>query len=254
MADRLTAANRTASLDLFGGDDAGLFAPDPPTNVTVVEISPPRLTRQTTPPPRPKTRAEEFESLQLLTQYIGPSRVSTPDQEDNDEPNDTSDEKTAEMSKVKKLYLQRTETLDRAKSHLEALTNAVQRDRIPNKLRITVKPLIINREDPELEDPEFQREWQKAIKQSETKLVGCLQNHLRKVIQTTNQEIRDDSEKAFNKLRDTLGLEETDQLLKTTYKAADKERKERKEKTESRKRKREQEQRQPNKRNKRDNQ
>lgn len=44
------------------------------------------------------------------------------------------------MIRFKEVFLEKTDKLDRARSHLDSLILAVQKDRILNKLRINVKP------------------------------------------------------------------------------------------------------------------
>ena len=52
------------------------------------------------------------------------------------------------MIRFKEVFLEKTDKLDRVRSHLDSLTCAVQKDRILNKLRINVKPLVIDKENP----------------------------------------------------------------------------------------------------------
>lgn len=71
--------------------------------------------------------------------------------------------------------------LDRARSHLDSLTHAVQKNRIPNKLRINVKPLVIDKENPT-----FVRKRNDAILKAELELTKAITEHLQDVIQQTN--------------------------------------------------------------------
>ena len=103
---------------------------------------------------RDKNEREEFDSLRILTQYIGPS-----EQEDNDNtkrsddrppPTMTEEERTIRTTEqhLKRIYKDQTDTMDRASNHLEALTRAVNRQRTPNKLQITITPQVVNYNDP----------------------------------------------------------------------------------------------------------
>ena len=70
---------------------------------------------------------EEIDSLGLKTQYLGPSGSS------NRRRRRTDPESVVEKQKenFKKKYLELTEILDQAASHLESLANAKSRDRTP---------------------------------------------------------------------------------------------------------------------------
>ena len=88
----------------------------------------------------------EFEALQLLTQYIGPRKP-------NPVPTarhwgSSSNFVEQQMIRFKEVFLEKTDKLDRAWSHLDSLTRAVQKNRILNKLTINVKPLVIDKENP----------------------------------------------------------------------------------------------------------
>ena len=58
-------------------------------------------------------------------------------------------------------FLEKTDKLmiDQARSHLDYLTRAIQKNRIPNRLKINVKPLVMNKENPA-----FQRKWNNTIR------------------------------------------------------------------------------------------
>ena len=70
-------------------------------------------------------------------------------------------------------YLSDTDTLDRAKSHLAALQKAELQGKMPVKLAITIKPLVIDKEDSQ-----FMAEWNSAITEAERSLMKTLQSHL----------------------------------------------------------------------------
>ena len=133
--------------------------------------------------------AEEFEALGILTQYIGPSPPANPTRPQTDSPDQNIDRLT---NKFKAKYEELVDSLDRAKGHKLSLDQAKQRGRTPSKLQITIKPMVVNREDPE-----FQRDWDKAIKESEGILLGALQTHLDKYIQNTNQKIRETAKRTW---------------------------------------------------------
>ena len=77
-------------------------------------------------------------------------------------------------------YLEETDTLDRAKSHLASLNRAEVRGRTPAKLSITIRPMVIDKDNPE-----FKAEWNKAIEAAEKSLLKTLQTHLNKVDNNT---------------------------------------------------------------------
>ena len=88
----------------------------------------------------------EFEALQLLTQYIGPRKPNlVPTARHGGSPSNFMEQ---QMIRFKEVFLEKTDKLDRARSHLDSLTRAVQKNKILNKLRINVKPLVIDKENP----------------------------------------------------------------------------------------------------------
>lgn len=94
-----------------------------------------------------------------MTQYIGKLKLTsnTSPKRDNDDTS-SQDKLKLELSKLKKNYLQKAEMLVRATVHLEALDNAVDKDRISTKLKINVRPMVINKDNAK-----FQQEWHWAI-------------------------------------------------------------------------------------------
>ena len=125
---------------------------------------------------------EEFESLGILTQYIDPSQPTNPTRLQADNPDQNIERLT---NKFKAKYEELVDSLDREKGHKLSLDQAKQRGRTPNKLQIAIKPMVVKSEDPE-----FQRNWDKAIKESEGILLDALQTHLDKYIKMTNEKIR----------------------------------------------------------------
>ena len=61
----------------------------------------------------------------------------------------TTAEKTfqQELEKFYTKYLSDTNTLDRATGHLESLQKAASAGRIPAKMTINIKPLVLNKEN-----------------------------------------------------------------------------------------------------------
>ena len=97
---------------------------------------------------------EEFDSLSLLTQYLGPSGSSTRRRHRIDPEN------AVEKQKNDFKYLEFTELLDRATSYLESLSNAKSKGRTPTRLRITTKLVVVCSEDED-----FKIKWAQACKQ-----------------------------------------------------------------------------------------
>ena len=187
------------SADIFG-DDQRLFIS--PANNAVGDGSDTGGQQQSSSTTIPETGNNatnqldsrgEFEALQLLTQYIGP-RKTNPLQTNRhgDSPSNLVEQ---HMSRFKEVFLEKTDKLDRARNHLDSLTQAVQKNRIPNKLRINVKPLVIDKENPT-----FVRKWNDAIRRAELELTKNITEHLQDVIQQTNAIIRENIEKTYHAL------------------------------------------------------
>ena len=115
---------------------------------------------------------DDFESLGLLTQYIGPP-VATADQTTVHRTNPDEREIDRITAEFKSKYENLVDSLDRAKGHRTSLGQAKQRGRTPAKLQISIRPMVVNRENPE-----FQGNWERAVKQSEGILLDTLINHL----------------------------------------------------------------------------
>ena len=171
----------------------------------------------------------EFKALQLLTQYIGP-RKTNPLQTNRhgDSPSNLVEQ---HMSRFKEVFLEKTDKLDRARNHLDSLTQAVQKNRIPNKLRINVKPLVIDKENPT-----FVRKWNDAIRRAELELTKNITEHLQDVIQQTNAIIRENIEETYHALRAAdITIDEAKRALEETLKQADSARKSKNEARQKRK-------------------
>ena len=202
VCDRLKRASATAGLVIEESlDDAGLFGPEKrqPTTVEIEEI-------------------QSEAPIQLLTQFIGPPSQPTGNggHTSSSEMNDSSVERQ-ETDKLRRAFLQQTETMDRANNHLESLTKATERDRIPNKLRINVKPLVVNGNNPL-----FQREWSEVIAESLTKLIATLQRHFSRTARAANLKIRELTEEARNRLGTVYSQEQTKTILEATLEEANK--------------------------------
>ena len=219
--DRSAADDHSA--DIFG-DDRRLFT-SPANNVGGgSDTGQQQSTSETIPETGNNATSQsdprgEFEALQLLTQYIGP-RKPNPVQTSRhgDSPSNLVDQ---HMSRFKEVFLEKTDKLDRARSHLDSLTRAVQKNRIPNKLRINVKPLVIDKENPT-----FVRKWNDAIRRAELELTKIIIEHLQDVIQQTNAIIRETTEKTYHALRAAdITIDEAKKALEDTLKQADSARK-----------------------------
>ena len=126
------------------------------------------------PPQRGRQEDEEEEdNWNFLTQFIGSPASSNRANQNRDNNVNTAN---LEAANFRSQYLEDTEVLDRATAHLTALTKAESRGKTPAKLTITIKPMVI-----EKEDPQFKADWAKAIAESEKSLVQTLKNHLSKV-------------------------------------------------------------------------
>ena len=108
---------------------------------------------------------DELDDLGILTQFIGKA---------GEEPanNPTMSSVNLLMEEFKEEYSDLVDTLDRANGHLDALKAAKTRGRTPLKLRITIKPMVI-----EKDRPEFQAAWEQAIRNCENLLINTLIEH-----------------------------------------------------------------------------
>lgn len=88
------------------------------------------------------------------------------------------------------------ETLDRANNHKDSLDKAIGQGRTPNKLSITIKPLVIRKDNPELVT-----KWERATKEAERKSMSVLNEHLTKITSETNTKIRQDTKAVYTKLK-----------------------------------------------------
>ena len=160
---------------------------------------------------------QESESLQILTQYIGPptETKNTGSKAINTTTNTTLSLEQQELNSLKKIFLRETETMDRANSHAESLTRATERGRIPPKLRIDIKPMVINQNDPI-----FQKEWLEALDISQTTLIDTIKHHLNRTARAANIKIRENTELTRQRLKAQHTEEETTRLLNNTLEEA----------------------------------
>ena len=146
----------------------------PPTEETTNPDTPSGSNTPTdgTEPPRGHDDNEEDdEEWSFLTQYIGPSPSS---KKRNTPRNKILQEET---SSFKKKYLQETEALDRAKTHLQSLRRAEEKGKTQAGMTITVKPNVM-----EKEEVRFKSTWNLAIANAEKSLMETLQSHLERVM------------------------------------------------------------------------
>jgi len=73
------------------------------------------------------------------------------------------------LDKFKQLFLDKTTTLDRTRAHLDSLTSAQERDRIPAKLRINIQPMMEDKDNRT-----FQTKWNETLYNCDKKLLELL--------------------------------------------------------------------------------
>ena len=164
----------------------------------------------------------EFDQLNLLTQYIGgPSETTARRKETS--PMGDEELKKAELTKLKQNYLELTDLIDRGESHLTALDRVIERKGIPAKLQITITPMVLNKENAD-----FQREWAEAKLQAEILLIQTIRRHLiTRIINLSREKIRKLSRDTFCNLRRLASSSEVGTSLDSALKEADQERKSR---------------------------
>ena len=140
----------------------------------------------------PENLQDEFDALGLLTQYLGPAGPSS---QTRRKPN-LEDTIQRQTESFKKKYLEFTELLDRATSHLESLLIAKNKGRTPARLRITTKPVVVRSDDSDL-----QLQWAQACRKGELLLIEVLINHLEKVVRETRDILRDVSGQTYKELK-----------------------------------------------------
>ena len=127
----------------------------------------------------------------------------------------------SETKKLKELFLEKTDKLDKMQSHRDALNRAVARDKLPAKLRIQTKPIVVDGDDPK-----FQQNWKECIKTAERNMVKVLTDHLSDRIQMTRHQIKENTERTFVALRTrgNLNVDDTNRTMKEALDQADKDR------------------------------
>ena len=195
----------TGSADLFG-DDRGLF-----TDST---------TARTSTPAADQLR-QEFQDMGMLTQYIGQSSMATQNRPNSHTNSHETNIVESETKKLKELFLEKTDKLDKMQSHRDALNRAVARDKLPAKLRIQTKPIVVDGDDPK-----FQQNWKDCIKTAERNMIKVLTDHLSDRIQMTRHQIKENTERTFVALRTrgNLNVDDTNRTMKDALDQADKDR------------------------------
>lgn len=79
-------------------------------------------------------------------------------------------------------------------SHHDALQRAMAREKIPDKLKIQAKLMLV-----ESNCPKLQKNWKDCIRTAERNMVKVFTDHLEDKIETLNNQISDNTEKTFFK-------------------------------------------------------
>lgn len=168
----------TGSADLFG-DDRGLFTDTTSRPSTSAGAGMDRL-------------KQEFQDMGMLTQYIGNSNQtpSRPSSQTNKQEASIVDNET---KKLKELFFEKTDKLNKMKSHRDALNRAVVWDKLLAKLQIQNKPIVADSDKPK-----FQQKWNECIRTAERNIVRVLTDHLTDRIQLTHHQIRENTEKPLS--------------------------------------------------------
>ena len=98
--------------------------------------------------------------------------------------------------------MEKIDKLDKIKGHHVALTRALARDKLPAKLRIQNKPIVMDSDNPK-----FQQKWRECIRTAERNMVKVLTDHLVERIQVVNHQIKDIIKRAFLALRIRANLD-----------------------------------------------
>ena len=119
------------------------------------------------------------------------------------------------MDKFHEKYLRDTETLDGATGHLDSLQKAAARGRIPAKMTIKIKLLVLNKDNEQ-----FKTEWQTAIQDSKRKLLKTVLDHLQRMIEQTNADIRRSTNEMYKRLKASGDKDKAKQHLERMLKQA----------------------------------
>ena len=85
--------------------------------------------------------------------------------------------------------------MDRAVAHQESLVSSKEKGRVPARLKITIQPMVINKEQYQ-----FQQDWTRTCREGEERLMTVLINHLDNTIAATRSEIRTESQNCTQQL------------------------------------------------------
>ena len=107
---------------------------------------------------------DKFDDLGTLTQFIG----KAPGESSANNENPTMSRITLLAAEFKEECSELIENLERANVHLDSLKAAKLKGRTPLKLRITIKPMVI-----EKERTEFQKAWKQATKSARISFLTC---------------------------------------------------------------------------------
>lgn len=131
------------------------------------------------------------------------------------------------------------------------MLKAVAKDRIPNKFRIQIKPVVA-----ESNCPIFQKKWADCICAAERMLIKVLTDHLKNKIELANSQIREATKKTYFTLRTAgkFSVDETGRALANALNEAEKQRKTKREQRQKRKIEIQQQQKDKGKRPKKDSQ
>jgi len=138
------------------------------------------------------------EDFGLLTQLLEPKKSKRPAATNRS------------LENFKQTFLEKTTTLDRARSHLESLSNTRDRDRIPNKLKIKIEPMVIDKDNHN-----FQNKWNDALQQCKKNLFSILIDHLNHTIMETISIIRPKSDQCLEELKRTQTDDQAKASLQT---------------------------------------
>ena len=125
-----------------------------------------------------------------------------------------------EINTFKERYLELIDVLDRASSHQEALSKAAARDRTPARLKIQIKPMVIDKDNPT-----FVANWKKAVRECERKLTETIIDHLKNTAEKTNLTIRATTRETYGNLK-TIDPDGATDILKQALADAEEKRQE----------------------------
>ena len=105
----------------------------------------------------------------------------------NNKGNDLTRETDRAKAELRELYIQQMRKRDRAERNLNNINAAKQKTgRVPNGMQIKVVPEV-----PDNEQVIFKHKWAIAITEAEKLLSTCIEDHLKAVIKTVDENIKD---------------------------------------------------------------